>query len=89
MLRDQNRYAEALEIIIPLARNKHLEAQMILAEMYFRAEGVLKDSNRAMYWACKASLTNNHTANKFRVKLAFKTISDDHQPPQCSEILKK
>ena len=40
ILRDQNRYAEALEIIIPLARNKHLEAQIILAEMYFRAEGV-------------------------------------------------
>ena len=51
-LREDNRYAEALEIIVPLARNNHLEAQLILAEMYFRAEGLKKDSNRALYWAC-------------------------------------
>ena len=41
-LRDEHIYAEALEIIVPLAQNSHLEAQLILAEMYFRAEGLQK-----------------------------------------------
>ena len=86
-LRKEHRYAEALEIIIPLAQNSHLEAQLILAEMYFRAEGLQKDSNRALYWACKASVTDDHRANRFRVKLALRTISNDYQPPQCSKIL--
>lgn len=86
-LRKEHRYAEALEIIVPLAQNSHLEAQLILAEMYFRAEGLQKDSNRALYWACKASVTDDHRANRFRVKLALRTISNDYHPPQCSEIL--
>jgi len=87
-LRHENRYAEALEIIVPLAKNDQIEAQLILAEMYFRAEGVKKDSDRALFWACKASLTGDYRANKFRFQLALRAISDDYQPPQCSEILK-
>jgi len=86
-LRKEQRYAEALEIIVPLAQKPHLEAQLILAEMYFSAEGLQKNNNRALYWACKASVTDDHRANKFRIKLALRAISNDYQPPQCSEIL--
>jgi hypothetical protein len=40
----ENRYGEALKIIVPLAQCDQIEAQPILAEMYFRAEGVKKNS---------------------------------------------
>ena len=86
-LRKEQRYAEALEIIVPLAQKPHLEAQLILAEMYFSAEGLQKNNNRALYWACKASVTDDRRANKFRIKLVLRAISNDYQPPQCSEIL--
>ena len=86
-LRKEQGYAEALEIIVPLAQKSHLEAQLILAEMYFSAEGLQKNNKRALYWACKASVTDNHRANKFRIKLALRAISNDYQLPQCSEIL--
>lgn len=86
-LREEHRYAEALEIIVPLAQKDYLEAQLILAEMCFSAEGLQKNSNRALYWACKASVTDDYRANKFRVKLALRVISTDYQPPQYSIIL--
>ena len=86
-LRDEHRYVEVLEIIVPLAQKNHSEAQMILSELYFRAEGLQKDSNRALYWVCKASVTDDYRANKFRVKLALRAISKNYQPPQCSDIL--
>jgi TPR repeat protein len=86
-LREENRYAESLKIIVPLAQKDHLEAQLILAGMYFSAEGLQKNNNRALYWTCKASVTDDYRANKFRVKLALRAISNDYQPPQCSEIL--
>ena len=41
-LRKEQRYAEALKIIVPLAQKSHLEAQLILVEMYLRAEGLQK-----------------------------------------------
>ena len=86
-LRKGHRFAEALEIIVPLTQKSHLVAQLILAEMCFRAEGLQKDSNRALCWAHKASVTDDQRANKFRIKLALRAISNDYQPPQYSEIL--
>ena len=81
-LRKEQRYAEALEIIVPLAQKSHLEAQLILVEIYFSAEGLQKNNNHALYWACKASVTDDRRANKFRIKLALRAISNDYQPPQ-------
>ena len=86
-LRADKQFSEALEIIIPLAKENNPDAQIILADMYFRAEGLNQDNNRALYWACSALSAGDYQAQKFRLKLALRTISESYQPPQCSELL--
>ena len=53
-LRADKRFSEALEKIIPLATENNPNAQIILADMYFHAEGLNQDNERALYWACSA-----------------------------------
>ena len=67
-LRADKQFSEALEIIIPLAKDNNPDAQIILADMYFHAEGLNQDNDRALYWACSALSAGDYQAQKFRLR---------------------
>ena len=76
-----------LEIIFPNAQAGDVEAQLLLAKMYYESRGLEKDFYKASYWVCRASEADNFKANKFRFKMSLSMISEDYQPPQCSSKL--
>ena len=80
-------YSQALELIFPLAKSGDINAQLRLAKMYYQGKGFEKDYDKASYWICRASETDNFTANKFRIKISLSMIAEDYQPKQCSSIL--
>ena len=80
-------YSAALELIFPLAISGDINAQLRLAKMYYQGQGLEKNYDKASYWVCRASETDNFVANKFRVKISLSMISDDYQPKQCSSVL--
>ena len=80
-------YPEALELIFPLAKSGDINAQLRLAKMYYQGQGLEKNYDKASYWVCRASETDNFTANKFRIKTSLSVISEDYQPKQCSSIM--
>ena len=80
-------YSEALELIFPLAKSGNVNAQLHLANMYYQGKGLKKNYDKASYWVCRASETDNFAANKFRIKISLSMISEDYQPKQCSSIL--
>ena len=83
----RKKYADALELIFPLAKSGDVKAQLRLANMYYQGQGLDKNYDKASYWVCRASETDNFTANKFRIKISLSMISEDYQPKQCSSIL--
>jgi TPR repeat protein len=88
----EEKYHTVLEMIFPNAQAGDVEAQLLLAKMYFEGKGLEKDFNKATYWICRASEADNFKANKFRIKMSLSMISEEYQPPQCSsalDILKK
>ena len=56
--------------------------------MYAEGFGIMKNSDEANFWACKAAQSGELRALKFRIKLALRTTSDSYQPQQCSQIIK-
>ena len=80
-------YSKALELIFPLAKSGDINAQLYLAKMYYKGQGLEQDYDKASYWVCRASETDNFAANKFRIKISLSMISEDYQPKQCSSIL--
>jgi len=80
-------YSEALELLFPLAKSGDINAQLLLAKMYYQGQGLKKNYDKASYWVCRASETDNFAANKFRIKISLSMISEDYQPKQCSSIL--
>ena len=80
-------YSQALELIFPLASSGDIKAQLRLANMYYQGQGLEKNYDKASYWICRASETDNFTANKFRIKISLSMISEDYQPKQCSSIM--
>ena len=80
-------YPEALELIFPMAKAGNVSAQLRLANMYYQGQGLEKNYDKASYWVCRASETDNFTANKFRIKISLSMISEDYQPRQCPSIL--
>lgn len=76
-----------LEKIFPHAQAGDVDAQLLLAKMYYEGKGLEKDYNKASYWVCRASETDNFKANKVRIKISMSMISEDYQPPQCSSVL--
>ena len=80
-------YTEALELLFPLAKSGDVNAQLLLAKMYYQGQGLEKNYDKASYWVCRASETDNFAANKFRIKISLSMISEDYQPKQCSSIL--
>ena len=80
-------YSQALELIFPLAKSGDINAQLLLAKMYYQGQGLDKNYDKASYWVCRASETDNFMANKFRIKISLSMISEDYQPKQCSSAL--
>lgn len=83
----RKKYADALELIFPLAKSGDVKAQLRLANMYYRGQGLETNFDKASYWVCRASETDNFLANKFRIKLSLSMISENYQPKQCSSKL--
>ena len=80
-------YSEALELIFPLAQSGDINAQLHLAKMYYQGKGLEKDYDKATYWICRASESDEYVANKLRVKMSLSMISENYQPRQCSSKL--
>ena len=88
VLKQHGQYAQAFPILLQLAENEFVRAQMELADMYAMGHGVIKNNYEAIYWACRATRSGEYRALKFRIKLALSTTSETYQPLQCSFVLK-
>ena len=88
VFKQHGQYGKAYPILLQLAENEFVRAQMELADMYVMGHGIMKNNNEAIYWACRAAQSGEFRALKFRIKLALRTTSDNYQPQQCSKIMK-
>ena len=88
LFKQHGQYGKAYPILIQLAENEFVRAQMELADMYEMGHGIMKNNDEAIYWACRAAQSGEFRALKFRIKLALRTTSDSYQPKQCSQIIK-
>ena len=88
VFKQHGQYGKAYPILLQLAENEFVRAQMELADMYVMGHGIMKNNDEAIYWACRAAQSGEYRALKFRIKLALRTTSDSYQPQQCSQIFK-
>src|SRR5215471_16391558 len=58
-------YATAFKELTPLAEKGNADAQFILAKMYWKGEGVLKDPDQAMKWFRASAVQGNADAQFF------------------------
>ena len=86
--KQHGQYGKAFPMLLQLSENGLVRAQMELADMYVNGQGMLKNNDEAIYWACKAAQSGEIRALKFRIRLALKTTSDNYQPQQCSQVMK-
>ena len=86
LFKQHGQCAKAYPILLQLAENEFVRAQMELADMYLMGHGVMKNNDEAIYWACRAAQSGEFRALKFRIKLALKTTSETYQPRQCSDL---
>ena len=88
VFKQHGQYGKAFPILIQLAKNDFVRAQMEVAEMYFMGLGIMNNNDEAIYWACRAAQSGEYRALKFRIKLALRTTSETYQPPKCSSVLR-
>ncbi len=88
LFKQHGQYGKAYPILLQLAENEFVRAQMELADMYVMGHGIMKNNDEALYWACRAAQSGEFRALKFRIKLALRTTSDSYQPKKCSQIIK-
>ena len=88
-LREMGHHALAIEILSPLAEGGHVDAQIMLSDMFFIGDGIRKNYNTAIFWACIASESEAVRAHIHRIKLSLKTSSENYEPPKCEEINKE
>ena len=88
VFKQHGQYGKAYPILLQLAENEFVRAQMELADMYVMGHGIMKNNDEAIYWACRAAQSGEFRALKFRIKLALRTTSDSYQPKQCSQVIK-
>ena len=88
VFKQHGQYGKAYPILLQLAENEFVRAQMELADMYVMGHGIMKNNDEAIYWACRAAQSGEFRALKFRIKLALRTASDTYQPQQCSSVLR-
>ena len=86
LFKQHGQYGKAYPILLQLAENEFVRAQMELADMYLMGLGVMKNNDEAIYWACRAAQSGEFRALKFRIKLALKTTSETYKPRQCSDL---
>jgi TPR repeat protein len=86
VFKQHGQYGKAFPILMQLAENEFVRAQMEVANMYAEGLGVMTNNDEAIYWACRAAQSGEYRALKFRIKLALKTTSETYQPPQCSSV---
>ena len=88
VFKQHRQYGKAFPILLQLAENEVVRAQMELADMYAMGHGVIKNNEEAIFWACRAAQSGEYRALKFRIKLALRTTSETYQPLQCSSVLR-
>ena len=88
LFKQHAQYGKAYPLLLQLAENEFVRAQMGLADMYAMGHGIMKNNDEAIYWACRAAQSGEFRALKFRIKLALRTTSDTYQPKRCSQIIK-
>ena len=88
LFKQHGQYGKAYPILLQLAEDEFVRAQMELADMYVMGHGIMKNNDEAIYWACRAAQSGEFRALKFRIKLALRTTSDSYQPKQCSQVIK-
>ena len=88
LFKQHGQFGKAYPILLQLAEDELVRAQMELADMYLMGHGIMKNNDEAIYWACRAAQSGEFRALKFRIKLALRTTSDSYQPKQCSQIIK-
>jgi len=88
VFKQHGQYGKAFPILLQLAENEFVTAQMELADMFAMGHGVIKNNDKAIYWACRAAQSGEYRALKFRIKLALRTTSETYQPLPCSSVLR-
>ena len=88
LFKQHGQFGKAYPILLQLAEDEFVRAQMELADMYLMGHGIMKNNDEAIYWACRAAQSGEFRALKFRIKLALRTTSDSYQPKQCSQVIK-
>ena len=88
LFKKHGQYGKAYPILLQLAEDHFVRAQMELSDLYFQGHGIMKNDDKANFWACRAAQSGEIRALKFRIKLALKTTSDNYQPKPCSQIFK-
>ena len=88
LFKQHGQFNKAYPILLQLAEDEFVRAQMELADMYLMGHGIMKNNDEAIYWACRAAKSGEFRALKFRIKLALRTTSDSYQPKQCSQVIK-
>ena len=88
VFKQHGQFGKAYPILLQLAEDEFVRAQMELADMYAEGFGIMKNNDEAIYWACRAAQSGEYRALKFRIKLALRTTSDSYQPKQCSQVIK-
>ena len=87
LFKQHGQYGKAYPILLQLAEDEVVRAQMELADMYVMGHGIMKNNDEAIYWACRAAQSGEFRALKFRIKLALSTTSDSYQPKPCSHLM--
>ena len=59
VFKQHGQYGKAFPILLQLAENEFVRAQMELADMYATGHGVIKNNDEAIYWACRAAQSGN------------------------------
>lgn len=67
---EAGRYAQAIQLLTPLANQSNSQAQFRLGAMHYHGQGVPEDEKLAVYWLRKAAL-QGHTEAMFELGNAY------------------
>lgn len=67
------RFEEAVTLLLPLAEQGEVEAQKLMARLYFSGNGVEKDLERYHYWLGKAAEQGDRQSRAKLKRLAKKS----------------
>lgn len=70
-----SRFDEAVQLLLPLAEQGEVEAQKLMARLYFSGRGVEKSLERYHYWLSRAAEQGDRQS-KAKLKKINKKISE-------------